>query len=323
MHVMPVRPNLVAFADAGAAVGLGHLRRTAVIAEALVAAGCRVLFGTPTPEAVPHLEGLEVREAAALDALPPAPVSLVDSYRIAASELAARRAAGDRVVMLDDLADRPLPADLVINPNIYGSAPDYAALTSARVLSGLAWCPVAPRFAALRDAPRGGQRALVAFGGTDSGALAVPVARALRARCDWPFEVVLSPLWPLRESMHAELAGLGAVRVHHGADMAALMARCSHYVGASGSTVWEVLTAGLVPAVAAIADNQRPTVAVLAAAGVAAVEDFDPEALAEAALAAREVPAVARQLDGRGAARIAAEIRTLVEAAAMQTEEAR
>ncbi len=319
---MPETPSLVAFADAGAAVGLGHLRRTAVIAEALVAAGSRVLFGTPTPEAVPRLAGLDVREAANLAVLPPAPVSLVDGYRIASSELSARRAGGGRLVMLDDLADRPLPADLVINPNIYGPALDYAALTSARVLSGLAWCPVAPRFAALRESRRGGPRALVAFGGTDAGAFAVPTARALRARCDWPLEVVLSPLSPLADSLRRDLANLGAVQAHHGADMAALMARCSHYVGASGSTVWEALTAGLVPAVAAIADNQRPIVAALAAAGVAAVDDFDPEALAAAALDARAVPAVARQLDGRGAERIAAEIMALLESDALQTEDA-
>lgn len=323
MHVMPGSHTLVAFADAGAAVGLGHLRRTAVIAEALVAAGCRVLLGTPTPEAVPHLDGLEVREAAALDALPPAPVSLVDSYRATQEKLALRRAGGGRLVMLDDLADRPLPADLVINPNIYGPALDYAALTSARVRSGLAWCPVAPGFAALRESRRAGPRALVAFGGTDVGTFAMPVARALRARCDWPLEVVLSPLSPLADPTRRDLANLGAVRVHHGADMAALMARCSHYVGASGSTVWEVLTAGLVPAVAAIADNQRPIVAALAAAGVAAVDGFDPEALAEAALHARAVPAIAGQLDGRGAERIAAEILAMVEAKALQTENVR
>ncbi len=310
------RLTIAAFADAGAAIGLGHLRRTGVLAEALRARGHRVLLATPCPppDAGGEADGLARRVTRAPGELPAADVTLVDSYRVTAAELAARRRASPRLAMLDDLADRRLDADLVINPNLQAPELDYRGLTDARLLTGLRYCPVAPAFAAARAAPRPGPRVLVAFGGTDDGRLALAAAQALREGSDWPLDLVVSPLCPLPAARRAALAALPGVTLHQGADMAALMARSSHYLGAAGTTVWEALSAGLTPVVAAIADNQRPGVAALAAAGVAAFDRFDPAALA-AALATAAPPApLLRELDGGGAARVACAIEALAAA---------
>jgi spore coat polysaccharide biosynthesis predicted glycosyltransferase SpsG len=310
--------RIAAFADAGAEIGLGHLSRTSVVVRALAARGLPVVLATPAPTAGPaalaEAAGVQVTAADSPAALPAAPLVLLDSYRLARGDMERLQGGGARVVLLDDLADRPIAADLVVNPNIYGPDLDYRPLTGARVLAGLAWCPVDPRFAAARAAVRDGARALVAFGGTDDGGHALPLARALRARCDWPLEVVISPLRPLAPGLAEQLAALGDATLHHGADMAALMARCTHYAGAAGSTVWEALTAGLVPAVTAIADNQRRIVAALAAAGVPALQEPDPVGLAAALIDAPPDPPLSQLLDGRGAERLAGEIAALLPA---------
>ena len=57
------------------------------------------------------------------------------------------------LLVIDDLADRPLGADLVLDSGPARQAEDYLGLIAdgARLLLGPAYAPVRPEFAALRE----------------------------------------------------------------------------------------------------------------------------------------------------------------------------
>jgi spore coat polysaccharide biosynthesis predicted glycosyltransferase SpsG len=301
-------PSTVAiFADAGPEVGLGHLRRSTVLAHAFAARGASVVLATPTELAlVPAISGLSVRHGRSPRALPPAAVTILDGYGIDLQTMAACRRRSRCAVVVDDMANRPIEADLVLNPNIYGDEIDYRTITEAAILGGAPYCPVDPRFPAQRDARRAGPRVLVAFGGTDDGTLAAPVIRALRARTCVPIEVVLSPLRAPSAAVAGLASSIAAVTPHHGADMVELMGRCTLYVGAGGSTVWEASAAGLDLVVAAVYDNQIKIVEALADRGLPALPALDPDGLADAAAGRLDQPfgMTPPLIDGRGAQRV-------------------
>lgn len=298
-------------ADSGPDIGLGHLRRSMVLATAFAAAGARVRLLTPDEEAQRM-----ARQAVADTApwpedwrdLPAGDVIIVDSYRIAADSVRQWRPWFRLRVSIDDLADHVIDADIIINPNSYGDTLNYRDICHCTILAGPDYALVDPAFAELRRLRRSdGRRVLIAFGGTDDGTLGAAAAAALLRRSDVTIDLVASPLCPVGAAAQAlARAESGRLRLHHGASMTDLMAKAVLYLGACGSTVWEASAAGLGLVVARTADNQALAQIDLARRGLAAFETFEAERMAEAAavwLAAPTPNPLSTAIDGRGAAR--------------------
>ena len=306
----------IILADSGPQVGLGHLRRSLVLATALGAAGASVRLLTPDDEAQ-RIARRSVPATAPwprdLSALPPADLLIVDSYRIDADTCRRWRPRFRVRILVDDLADRDLDADIIINPNSYGGILNYQDICSCTVLAGPDYALVDPAFAALRDHDRcEGRRVLIAFGGTDDGTLGAAAAAALLPISEATIDLVVSPLRPVGPAA-ASLARAESQRLslHHGAAMTDLMAQAVLYLGGCGATVWEASAAGLGLVVAKTADNQALIQADLARRGMAAFEAFDAELMAEAAVQWLAAPApnpLTAAIDGRGAARAAAAV---------------
>ena len=103
---------------------------------------------------------------------------LVDSYQLGATWQRAAQSSGARIAAFDDLANRPIHADLVINAA--ASTDKYASLApQARVLAGL-------RFAIIGDRSRPPAAdpgsLLLAFGAADTGNLTEATLRGLAGR---------------------------------------------------------------------------------------------------------------------------------------------
>ena len=77
-----------------------------------------------------------------------------DHYGLGADWFAGMRGRvpGAALMAIDDLADRPLPVDLVLNQNLGASAEAYASLVppGARILAGPAYALLRPEFALAR-----------------------------------------------------------------------------------------------------------------------------------------------------------------------------
>jgi len=330
------RPRILFACDAGPQVGGGHVMRSLTLARALAERGAACAFLAPPPvAAVLDAFAPETARAPAASTAPgalaqaaagiEADALVFDHYGLAAAEHRAM-ARGRPALAIDDLADRPLHADLILDSGPERRAQDYAGLvpSTARLLLGPGFAPVRPDFAALREAAlarRSGpvRRVLVSLGLTDLDAVtARVVARLSPLVGEAALDIVLGSAAPSLAPL-TRLAATDARLVLHvdTRDMAALTARADVGVGAAGSTTWERCTLGLPSVLLVLAANQRPAATALADLGAALAVDadapdfaarFDAAArrlLAEEALRTALSARSAQVCDGAGAARTA------------------
>lgn len=324
-------PKILFVTDAGPSVGGGHVIRSLTLARALEAQGASYVF--VGPPAVVEL----------LDAFSP------DSARIPSENLAAAvlretfdaivfdhyglaepdhrgMAQGRPTLVVDDLANRPLGADVVVDSGPERKAEDYLGLApeSARLLLGPRFAAVRPEFAALREpalAWRGEpvQRVLIAMGLTDLKGITSRVVERVRPRLqDTGIDIVLGAAAPslpgLTKVARRDLRLLLHVDTPH---MARLTAEADIGIGAPGSSAWERCVLGLPSVLVILAENQRPAAEALADHGAALVVDAaDPDfdaafdralmKLLRDAEARRELAARSAEVcDGLGAGRTA------------------
>lgn len=341
------RPVLLR-ADAGTAMGTGHVMRCLAVAEALQELGypCRLASVSLPPAladrlaeagmAVDRLPGPIGGDAdrdglLALAAAQDAAALVVDGYDFPASYHAALATSGRRVLVFDDLADRPLHAHVVVNPAIGANALPYGRLApGALQLLGPAYAPLRRE---IRVAAAGGRRAaeechslLVTFGGSDPLGLTVPcLERLAPALPDGVrLEVAVGGADPHAAQAAAAAArfpGRVTVRVNC-RTMGTLMADAGLALAAAGSTTAELAALAVPSLLVMVAANQAAAAAlsgwcrVVEAGGqpVETVADhltgqalalwFDRDLRARMATAARTMD-TGQRVDGQGAARIA------------------
>lgn len=121
----------IVLADGGAEIGLGHLRRSLVLSSALTRHGWTVQLLVPDEGRRSLARHADVEAApcpAELHELPAADLLVADSYRTDRPLCLAWKDRFAARVHIDDLADRPLDAELIVNPNIYGPELDYSGI---------------------------------------------------------------------------------------------------------------------------------------------------------------------------------------------------
>jgi len=328
--------------DAGPAVGGGHVMRSLTLARALEAQGAACVFVGPpavaelldafAPE-TPRIPAEDLAAAAVREAFD---AIVFDHYGLGEPDHRAM-ALGRPVLVIDDLADRPLGADIVLDSGPARRAGDYLGLTgeTTRLLLGPAYAPIRPEFAALREpalAWRGEpvQRVLVSMGLTDVGGVTARIVERLRPRVhDIGIDVVLggqSPSLPgLTKIARRDPRLMLHVDTPH---MARLTAEADIGVGAAGSATWERCVLGLPSLMVVLADNQRGAARAMAEREAALVADLtapDFEAvfdralmrlLRDAGLRRQLAAASAEVCDGLGAGRTAEAFLNLIAARA-------
>jgi UDP-2,4-diacetamido-2,4,6-trideoxy-beta-L-altropyranose hydrolase len=286
-------------ADASATMGSGHIARTLTLARSLRDAGAAVSFvtrrhagnlielcldsgfetvaleigtGTAPAEAGPaHAEWLgsswqedadATTAAIARRAVRPGWL-IVDHYALDERWERALRPQVERIMVIDDLADRRHDCDLLLDQNLVDDADeryrDKVAETCALML-GPRYALLQPLYAELHErvAVRVGpiRRVLICFGGGDCAGLA---QNALRAFLDMKRPDVACDLVVATEDsvLDALARGHGNVRVHRRLpSLAPLMADAQLAVGGAGATSWERMCLGLPAIVVTLADNQ-------------------------------------------------------------------
>ncbi len=288
--------------DAGPRIGGGHAMRCLTLADEMTRSGwhCRFAVSPETSLAVPRLrpfvtdcieitgdgddEPSEIQGSLGGGACN---LVVVDHYGRGAEFETACRAFAERVVVIDDLADRPHDADILIDQNLGRAPGDYSGKvpTDCGLLIGPDFALLRPEFAgrrqsvlAARKRRDGMERILVSFGMTDPLGLSLQALHVLRQICFvGHVDVVVGGMAPGIAEVHALAAEMGAnVRVLSDVeDMAELMALADIAIGAGGSTSWERCAFGLPALVAVVADNQREIAQNLADAGAAMLVAVD------------------------------------------------
>ncbi|WIY70103.1 UDP-2,4-diacetamido-2,4,6-trideoxy-beta-L-altropyranose hydrolase [Aquidulcibacter paucihalophilus] len=312
--------------DASLAIGTGHLRRCMTLAAALRSKGADVKFVVRRHDAVAEIAlrsqnfpvvWLEVkasptgRQASSTgmhshehwagvgwsdDAAETVGVLagfdpdwvIVDHYSFDARwHDQVRQGLGCKMMAIDDLADRPLSVDVLLDANF---AEDHARKYSGRFLRK---CRLlgGPRFALLSDqyktAPRyrfhPDVRSIGVFmGGTDPDGVSARVLQACRedAGFEGAIEVVSTSANPQLEQLRdACTASAGTTLLLDLPDLSAFYARHDLQIGAGGTATYERCCIGAPTVALVVASNQLAVVPALAATGIlrAARLSHDPD----------------------------------------------
>lgn len=311
------RPLIVFRTDASLEIGTGHVMRCLTLADALREGGARTLF--ITRENRGHLVGQIVDGGHEVRVLPqssklrttasdiPAHAQwlgvewgedaqqtrqlladerpawlVVDHYAIERRWEQALRSTCERLLVMDDLADRPHDCDLLLDPTLGRTRGDYAEHLAAdvRTLLGPKYALLRPQFAAYRNESLARRKEpelrhiLIAMGGVDKDNATGRVLDAIQAS-DLPSQlkltVVMGPQAPWLSSIQDRASRMRVstdVRVGV-TDMARLMVHSDLAIGAAGGTSWERCCMGLPTLILSLAENQKKMTQTLQDAGAA------------------------------------------------------
>lgn len=309
-------------ADASVDIGTGHVMRCLTLADALREGGAHCVFicrdhsgnlaghirargyataVLGTVDGAPPARPGQPAHAAWLGAAPADDAAeciaflrtldrpdwlVVDHYALDAEWESAVRPLVGRLMVIDDLADRPHDCDLLLDQTFGRDPASYAGLvpSHAQVLCGAKYAMLRPEFASLRGYSVERRRApalrelLISLGGVDKPNATLLVLEALAGsalRPETNIKVVMGATAPWLEQVRHYAAGMAfPVEVLVGvSDMARLMAEADFAIGAAGATAWERCSLGLPTAMVVLAENQRFAAGHLAAAGAALMLD--------------------------------------------------
>jgi UDP-2,4-diacetamido-2,4,6-trideoxy-beta-L-altropyranose hydrolase len=207
---------------------------------------------------------------------------VVDHYALDERWESAVRASSQRMLVIDDLANRHHNADILLDQTFGRDARDYQGLTNpaCKLRCGIEHVLLRAEFdywrqpsLERRDSPRF-KRICVSLGGVDKDNIGAEILLALD-RCEFPADieicVVLGTSSPWVDEMHQLVQRLSLnveLRVAV-SNMAELLSDCDLAVGAAGTSAWERCCLGVPTLMLALADNQREIAARLSATGAA------------------------------------------------------
>jgi UDP-2,4-diacetamido-2,4,6-trideoxy-beta-L-altropyranose hydrolase len=189
-----------------------------------------------------------------------------------------------KVMVIDDLADRPHTCDLLLDQNLGRQVTDYALLVPKHctVLAGPQYALLRPEFAALREYSLKRRETpvlkqiLITMGGVDQPNATEQVLTTLKS-CPLPEDCTVTVVmgshapWLNRVREVAQsMPWKTKVQVNI-TNMAQVMADSDLAIGAAGGTAWERCTLVLPTIIIVTADNQRPSAMALASKGAARV----------------------------------------------------
>lgn len=195
---------------------------------------------------------------------------IVDHYALDVRWEQAQMPYSRRLMVIDDLADRPHVCDLLLDQTFGRNAADYRPLvpSQCQLLCGSSYALLRPEFAALR--PYSLQRRtqsqlrklLINLGGVDKDNVTSQVLIALRASplpIDCEITVVMGTTAPwLKQVQQQAQAMFWPTSVLVGvSNMAQLMADSDLAIGAAGATSWERCCLGLPTIMLVLASNQQ------------------------------------------------------------------
>jgi UDP-2,4-diacetamido-2,4,6-trideoxy-beta-L-altropyranose hydrolase len=203
---------------------------------------------------------------------------IVDHYALDARWEARLRPAARRIMVIDDLADRPHECEFLLDQTLGRDRSAYNGLVPKKGHNciGAQFALLRPDFTRLRPESLSRRRngdlrgVLVAMGGTDSENLTGQVLNRLsREARDLSVTVALGSAAPHLDDVRKQALQMGARIEVDTSDIAKHMASADLAIGAGGTMSWERACLGLPALLVIAAENQTDSARALAAAGTA------------------------------------------------------
>lgn len=249
--------------------GYGHVRRCLTLANALHAHGATCAFlldGEAAISAEVKRAGFEAHlrhaqnDAEQTLALAPQFV-IADSYALTTDYFRALHTAEQPLAVIDDLADRELPVNLIINGAVSAQNLAYRALPTTRYLLGPHYILLRPEFAQAPErviAPVV-QRIMITVGGSDPHNLTPRLMRWARDVLPTvALDVVIGPLFTNQRHITETAQELASeINLHPNPPaMRPLMLAADLAITGGGQTTYELAATGTPTLAVLIAENQ-------------------------------------------------------------------
>lgn len=274
---------------------------------------------------------------------------IVDHYSLGSAFYQCLSSAPLLLMAIDDLANRELPVDILLDQNFQGAAPnskpELASVTpgwrylqrvkrSTRMLIG-------PKYALLRAEFQQWQRVepvtkprlerlLISLGGSDPLRFTEQIIQALAASAyrELAIDVVVGAAYPALDALTIQLQALTNARLHvQTSQMAAFIHQADLVIGAAGGSTWERALIATPAMVFSLAANQQPALLALAEAGAlinaGAAAEFNADGFLQMLAQLDQRPELRQQLaktarqlmgDGDGAALVVKRIQDVMTA---------
>ena len=194
---------------------------------------------------------------------------VVDHYALDATWLLIVEKTKAKIAIIDDLGDRELICDLLLDQNLGASAEKYYGKLpiNCRLLLGPTFALLRSEFKDWRDRSLEGrlnrniENILITMGGVDTGNYTLRTLIEL-TKSEYAktcvFTVVIGSSYPHTDALHefVEESKLRISVLSNVKNMAEIMSKSDLCIGAGGSTSWERCCLGLPTILFAIADNQ-------------------------------------------------------------------
>ena len=194
---------------------------------------------------------------------------IVDHYALDATWLSIVEKPNAKILVIDDLGDRELICDVLLDQNIGASAKKYHGklLSNCQLLLGPTFALLRSEFKDWRERSLEGrlnrnvENILITMGGVDTGNYTlrtlIEVAKSKYAKT-CVFTVVIGSSYPHTDALYefVEETKLRISVLSNVKNMAEIMSKSDLCIGAGGSTSWERCCLGLPTISFAIADNQ-------------------------------------------------------------------
>lgn len=202
---------------------------------------------------------------------------VVDHYGLDARWEQAMRPLANRLLAIDDIADRTHACDLLLDQNLAADMQTRYAVKvppGCRQLLGPGFALLHPRYAQLHESRRQRtgkvRKVFVYFGGADPLNLTwLAVAACLELRAQIEVDVVTGTNHPGVDAIRKQIATAHNIRLHTQVPTLADLIACADLaVGAAGVTAWERICLGVPSLVVSVAENQRPVTTLLHSLGL-------------------------------------------------------
>lgn len=278
--------TIVFRSDASSVIGSGHVMRCLTIANNLKERGFDCIFWSSpeTADAVPWLAqaGHQVIPSESpLDLPEKAIAMIVDHYGLDAKDEARFKTLAGRIIVIDDLANRPHDCDVLMDSTLGRASENYNDLVpaGAAILTGTDYAPLRPAFAANRAAAKMRRQTtagkissvLVSLGSTDPHNVTTTVLNGL-AGVGLKIDVVIGSgcqhLPAIKHAVETLMQQGNDVTLHMNvSNIEQLMLQADIAIGAGGTTSWERCALGLPTILIEVADNQKDNANVLQSHG--------------------------------------------------------
>lgn len=191
---------------------------------------------------------------------------IVDHYRIDITWENLLRKYVKKIMVIDDLADRPHDCDVLLDQNYSHDWQRYQHLVpqNCDLLLGPEYAILRPQFRQARQQidkegrpPFDPRKVFIFFGGVDPDNYTGQALEILAKLGNFAPEVVIGSQNPHRKTLQQQMQKFPEGHLHiQISNMAEVMMRCSWYLGSGGSITWERMCLGLTGIVIPIAENQ-------------------------------------------------------------------